>query len=96
MTHQLTLANPSAVPVCVPKKIVTFFLPSSTSSSRGLITNGLSVVSTRLELFPEEPPDLLQTSMTMQPMRTAMEVVTIMARWRFSVRIELNSAATDS
>ncbi|CAF2243217.1 unnamed protein product [Brassica napus] len=43
-----------------------------------------------------EPSDLHQTSMTMQPMRTAMEVDITMADWRFSMSIKLNSAATDS
>lgn len=32
----------------------------------------------------------------MQPMRTAMEVDMIIANWRFSISMELNSAATDS
>jgi hypothetical protein len=34
------LANPSAVPVCVPKKMVTRFRPSSASASASIFTGG--------------------------------------------------------
>lgn len=81
------MANPSAVPVCVPKKIVTFVLPSSTSGSGSLKINGLG--SSRV--FGFELLDLRQIKMTTHPIRTAIEVVRIITISRFSKMMEATS-----
>lgn len=85
--HGHTFANPSAVPVCVPKKIVTFFLPSSTSTSGSFTINGLGG-STALGF---EPLDLRQIKTTTHPIRTAIEVVKIIKISRLSRMREATS-----
>ncbi len=73
--EQLTLANPSAVPVWVPKRMVTFFLVSSAGSSSSGVS---SVTGLRLEWSEAflEPldEDRLHSSKLRQRNRTATDV----------------------
>lgn len=86
-----TLAKPSAVPVCVPKKIVTFFVPSSTSSSGSLTSVGLGTSSG----FGFFEVDRRHMRTTKQPTRTAKEVVRMATSSRFSRMREATSAAVE-
>ena len=90
--YDQTLAKPSAVPVCVPKKIVTFFFPSSTSTSGSLTINGLGSSTA----FGFWPLDRRHIKTTKQPINTATEVVKIVTSSRFSIINEATSAATES
>lgn len=82
--YELTLAKPSAVPVWVPKKMVTFFFPSSTSSGSTL---GLGTTSLGGSESLFLAPDRRQRRRTTQPMSTAIEVVNNINKSLFSKSI---------
>lgn len=86
-----TLANPSAVPVWVPKRMVTFLWPSSCSGSGSLTIKGLG--GSKAEDLDFGLLDLLHTNTTTHPIKTAIDVVKIITKSRFSMNNVATSAA---
>lgn len=90
----LTLANPSAVPVWVPKKMVTFFFPSSTSSASFFTIKGLSGSIFLPKVFPEEDEEEnLHKKRNTHPTNTATDVTRIIFSDSGSVELASSNIA---